>query len=163
MSIFRSFVLADLITLANASCGMAAIFLCLNHVAGTHTPYLSIVFASFPLPWFSTFWTGLLRAACPGIHFSGLILIPWPILFPLALRLRYWGTHWAMRGVWDAVILIYFVLCGIGRFARFNVTAVALSDRTGKVRYYEGNAHPDQYHSCYHSWDLFFGWAVSTI
>src|SRR5690606_12518365 len=38
-----------------------------------------------------------------------------------------------MRGGWDALVLVYFVMCGIGRLARFNVTAVELSAGTGKV------------------------------
>jgi CDP-diacylglycerol--serine O-phosphatidyltransferase len=47
-----------------------------------------------------------------------------------------------LQGLWDALILNYFVLCGIGRLARFNVTAAALSDRKGKVKYYEGTPIP---------------------
>jgi CDP-diacylglycerol--serine O-phosphatidyltransferase len=40
------------------------------------------------------------------------------------------------------VILCYFVACGISRLARYNVTAAALSDDSGKVRYYEGTPIP---------------------
>jgi CDP-diacylglycerol--serine O-phosphatidyltransferase len=41
------------------------------------------------------------------------------------------------------LILAYFVVCGISRLARFNVTAAALSDaRTGKVKYFEGTPIP---------------------
>ena len=32
--------------------------------------------------------------------------------------------------------------CGISRLARFNVTAAALSDGSGKVRYFEGTPIP---------------------
>ena len=53
------------------------------------------------------------------------------------------GFTLGMRGGWDMVILTYFVVCGISRLARFNVTAVALSDsRTGKVKYFEGTPIP---------------------
>ena len=39
--------------------------------------------------------------------------------------------------------LTYFVVCGVSRLARFNVTAAALSDsRTGKVKYFEGTPIP---------------------
>jgi CDP-diacylglycerol--serine O-phosphatidyltransferase len=44
--------------------------------------------------------------------------------------------------MWDALILIYFVSCGISRLAGFNATAEALSDGTGKVKYYEGTPIP---------------------
>jgi CDP-diacylglycerol--serine O-phosphatidyltransferase len=48
-----------------------------------------------------------------------------------------------MRGGWDALVLIYFVCSGIGRLARFNVTAEALADEnTGKVKYFEGTPIP---------------------
>jgi len=40
------------------------------------------------------------------------------------------------------LILIYFVVCGISRLARFNVTAPLLADQTGKVKYYEGTPIP---------------------
>ena len=39
--------------------------------------------------------------------------------------------------------LTYFVVCGVSRLARFNVTANALSDSaTGKVKYFEGTPIP---------------------
>ena len=39
--------------------------------------------------------------------------------------------------------LTYFVVCGVSRLARFNVTADALEDReTGKVKYFEGTPIP---------------------
>jgi CDP-diacylglycerol--serine O-phosphatidyltransferase len=41
------------------------------------------------------------------------------------------------------VCLVYFVVCGVSRLARFNVTASALTDSgTGKVRYFEGTPIP---------------------
>jgi CDP-diacylglycerol--serine O-phosphatidyltransferase len=44
-----------------------------------------------------------------------------------------------MRGGWDALLLIYFVGCGISRLARYNVTAEALADpETAKVTHFEG-------------------------
>ena len=40
------------------------------------------------------------------------------------------------------LILAFFVVCGISRLARFNVTAEALSAGTGKVKYFEGTPIP---------------------
>ena len=41
------------------------------------------------------------------------------------------------------LILTYFVICGVSRLARFNVTSSALTDaRTGKVKYFEGTPIP---------------------
>ena len=47
-----------------------------------------------------------------------------------------------MRGLWDAVVLVYFVGCGISRLARYNTTVATLADESGKVRYFEGTPIP---------------------
>jgi len=52
------------------------------------------------------------------------------------------GFTLGLRGAWDMMILAYFVVCGISRLARFNVTASALSDDSGKVKYFEGTPIP---------------------
>jgi CDP-diacylglycerol---serine O-phosphatidyltransferase len=53
------------------------------------------------------------------------------------------GFTLGLRGGWDMLILTYFVVCGVSRLARFNVTAAALSDKaTGKVKYFEGTPIP---------------------
>jgi CDP-diacylglycerol--serine O-phosphatidyltransferase len=40
------------------------------------------------------------------------------------------------------LLLTYFVVCGVSRLARFNVTAAALADDSGKVKYFEGTPIP---------------------
>jgi CDP-diacylglycerol--serine O-phosphatidyltransferase len=53
------------------------------------------------------------------------------------------GFTLGLRGGWDMLILTYFVVCGVSRLARFNVTASALADETtGKVKYFEGTPIP---------------------
>ena len=47
-----------------------------------------------------------------------------------------------MQGLYDRIVLGYFVACGVSRLARYNVTAEALSDGTGKVKYFEGTPIP---------------------
>lgn len=37
---------------------------------------------------------------------------------------------------------MYFVACGVSRLARYNITASALSEGTGKVKYFEGTPIP---------------------
>ncbi len=54
------------------------------------------------------------------------------------------GFTLGLRGGWDMLILTYFVVCGVSRLARFNVTAVR-ARRTrppGKVKYFEGTPIP---------------------
>jgi len=45
-------------------------------------------------------------------------------------------------GLWDSLVLLYFVVCGISRLARYNVTAEAMSAAAGKVTYFEGTPIP---------------------
>ena len=53
------------------------------------------------------------------------------------------GFTLGLRGGWDMLCLTYFVVCGVSRLARFNVTAAALADAdTGKVKYFEGTPIP---------------------
>jgi CDP-diacylglycerol--serine O-phosphatidyltransferase len=52
------------------------------------------------------------------------------------------GFAVGLRGALDAAVLFYFVACGISRLARFNATADALADKSGKVKYFEGTPIP---------------------
>ena len=47
-----------------------------------------------------------------------------------------------MQGLYDRIVLVYFVACGVSRLARYNVTAEALSEGGGKVKYFEGTPIP---------------------
>jgi CDP-diacylglycerol--serine O-phosphatidyltransferase len=138
---FRSFVLADLITLANASCGMAAIFLCLNEASGA-SGYFWVVFVLFPLALICDMLDGfaarrLARHSVLGADLDSLADV---VSFGVAPAVL--GFTLGLRSPWDELILIYFVVCGISRLARFNVTAPSFADQTGKVKYYEGTPIP---------------------
>ncbi len=138
----RSFVLADFITLANAGFGMAAIFLCLNHVTSSGASYLWAVFILLPLALVCDVLDGfvahrLKRHSPLGADLDSLADI---VSFGVAPAVL--GFALGLQGMWDALILVYFVSCGISRLARFNATAEALSDGTGKVKYYEGTPIP---------------------
>jgi CDP-diacylglycerol--serine O-phosphatidyltransferase len=52
------------------------------------------------------------------------------------------GFAIGLRHEFDVAVLLYFVGCGISRLARFNVTADALTDDSGKVKYFEGTPIP---------------------
>ena len=47
-----------------------------------------------------------------------------------------------MQGLYDRIVLAFFVACGVSRLARYNVTAESLSEGTGKVKYFEGTPIP---------------------
>ena len=52
------------------------------------------------------------------------------------------GYACGMQGLYDRILLAYFVACGVSRLARYNVTAEAFAQETGKVTYFEGTPIP---------------------
>ena len=52
------------------------------------------------------------------------------------------GYALGMQGLYDRIILCYFVACGVSRLARYNVTAEELSAGGDKVKFFEGTPIP---------------------
>jgi CDP-diacylglycerol--serine O-phosphatidyltransferase len=144
LSMLRSYTPADLLTLANASCGTISIFFCLSYIADERSPWL---WAAFVLPVFALAFDALDgyvarldagRQSRLGADLDSLADI---VSFGVAPAVL--GYTLGLRGLWDVVILTLFVCSGISRLARFNVTAAALTDAdTGKVNYFEGTPIP---------------------
>lgn len=136
--LLRSFVLADAFTFANASCGTVSIFLCLNYLAEGRPGFVWAIFVLLPLALVFDVLDGYIarrrhRQSPLGADLDSLAD---SVSFGVAPAML--GFTLGLRGFWDAVILTFFVACGISRLARYNVTASALADASGKVRYYEG-------------------------
>jgi CDP-diacylglycerol--serine O-phosphatidyltransferase len=142
MSMIRSFVLADFITLANAGFGMASIFLCLNHVADSRTSCLWAVFILLPFALVCDYFDGFVARRLKRHSLLGADLDSLSDIVSFGVAPAVLGFALGLQGMWDALVLIYFVSCGISRLARFNVTAEALSGGTGKVKYFEGTPIP---------------------
>src|SRR5690349_18495251 len=142
LSMFRSYTIADLFTLGNASSGTIAIFLCLNYIAEGRNRFFWIAFVlqfiALACDVIDGYWARRSRRqSVLGADLDSLADI---VSFGIAPAVL--GFTLGMRGGWDMLILAYFVVCGISRLARFNVTAVALSDSSGKVKYFEGTPIP---------------------
>jgi CDP-diacylglycerol--serine O-phosphatidyltransferase len=138
----RSYTVADLFTLGNASCGTISIFLCLNYIAEGRNRWFwisfALLFAALFFDIFDGYWARRSdRKSLLGADLDSLADI---VSFGVAPAVL--GFTLGMRGAWDMLILAFFVVCGISRLARFNVTAVALSDASGKVKYFEGTPIP---------------------
>ena len=102
MPIFRSFVLADLITLANASCGMAAIFLCLTHVASSRTSYLWAVFIFLPLALVFDALDGFVARHMKRHSLLGADLDSLADIVSFGVAPAVLGFALGLRGTWDA-------------------------------------------------------------
>jgi CDP-diacylglycerol---serine O-phosphatidyltransferase len=144
ISMIRSYTMADFLTIGNASCGTISIFLCLDYLA-TGTPrFLWTAFILLPTALVCDVLDGYVarldktRQSVLGADLDSLADV---ISFGVAPAVL--GFTLGLRGGWDMLILTYFVVCGVSRLARFNVTASALADAaTGKVKYFEGTPIP---------------------
>lgn len=141
-SMIRSFALADLFTFCNASCGTGAIFLCLNYLATHEDRYLLWVFVLLPAALVFDVLDGKIARWRKKNSILGADLDSLSDVVSFGVAPAVLGFTLGLRGGLDALCLIYFVACGISRLARFNVTASALADESGKVRYYEGTPIP---------------------
>jgi CDP-diacylglycerol--serine O-phosphatidyltransferase len=144
LSMLRSYTAADALTIANASCGTISLFLCLDYVETGSSRFIWIAFLLLPMALVFDILDGWVARAQPQRTSSlggDLDSLADVISFGVAPAVL--GFTLGMRGGWDMLCLTYFVVCGVSRLARFNVTAAALSDtHTGKVKYFEGTPIP---------------------
>ena len=144
LSLLRSFTPADFLTIGNASCGTIAIFLCLDYVAADNRRFLWIAFFLLPLALLLDALDGYvarLNRSRQSVMGGDLDSLSDVISFGVAPAVL--GFTLGLRGGWDMLCLTYFVVCGVSRLARFNVTATDLADTaTGKVKYFEGTPIP---------------------
>ena len=141
-SMIRGFHLADFLTLANAACGVGAVFCAMFYVAEATLGYFYAAAALAPAAFiFDTFDGKVARwrqqHSPLGRELDSLADVISFGVAPAALAFAA-----GMRGAGDCVALAYFVCCGVSRLARFNVTAEALSEGGDKVRYFEGTPIP---------------------
>ena len=141
-AMIREFQLADWFTLANAVCGTGALFSMLTYLQENDVIHVyfagGLVFAALIFDildgriarWRQT-------SSGMGRELDSLADV---ISFGVAPAVIAYGC--GMQGLYDRIILTYFVACGVSRLARYNVTAAALSDAGGKVKYFEGTPIP---------------------
>lgn len=141
-SMIRGFHLADFFTLANAACGVAAIFFAMLYMASPSSTHFFAAAAMAPLAFLFDVLDGRVarwrqRHSALGRELDSLADVISFGMAPAAL-----GFAAGMQGGWDWAALIFFVCCGVSRLARFNVTAESLSGDEGKVSHFEGTPIP---------------------
>ena len=144
-SMIREFHLADWFTLGNAVCGIGSIFSTMTFVLSnniTHIYYAAaLVFAALVFDIFDgriARWRN--KSSAMGRELDSLADV---ISFGVAPAILAYGC--GMRGLYDRVLLAYFVACGVSRLARYNITAEEISQDTGKVTYFEGTPIPTSF------------------
>jgi CDP-diacylglycerol--serine O-phosphatidyltransferase len=138
----RSFVFADVLTLGNGFCGSGSVLAAMQYLITAESRWLVTAMVLLPIALIFDFADGRVarwrhRSSSLGADLDSLADV---ISFGLATAAL--GFAVGLRGAFDVAILLYFVGCGISRLARFNATADALSDDSGKVKYFEGTPIP---------------------
>ena len=141
-SMIRGFHLADFLTLANAACGAAGVFLAMVYLQTGEERRLLASAAMAPLAFFFDVLDGRVarwrqQHSALGRELDSLADV---ISFGVAPAALAFAT--GLDGGWDAIILAYFVCCGVSRLARYNVTAEQLSAGGAKPKYFEGTPIP---------------------
>ena len=141
-SMIRNFHLADLFTIANGFCGVAAVFQAMRFLAGGERWRMDLAAALVLVALLFDVLDGRIarwrhHASPMGRELDSLADV---ISFGVAPA----GIAFAagLQSALDQVILMYFVGCGLSRLARYNVPAEALSTETAKVRHFEGTPIP---------------------
>jgi CDP-diacylglycerol--serine O-phosphatidyltransferase len=141
-SMIRGFHLADWFTLANAVCGAGALFSIMTYLEVNDVRHVyfacGLVFVALifdVLDGRIARWRQ--KASMMGQELDSLADV---ISFGVAPAIIAYGC--GMQGLYDRIVLVYFIACGVSRLARYNVTAEALSEGTGKVQYFEGTPIP---------------------
>ncbi|MDB6167948.1 MAG: CDP-diacylglycerol--serine O-phosphatidyltransferase [Verrucomicrobia bacterium] len=141
-SMIRSFVLADFLTLGNGFCGAGSVFAVMQYLVTAENRWLVWAMALLPVALILDFADGRVARWRRRSSFLGADLDSLADVISFGLAPAVLGFGIGLRGALDVAILLYFVGCGISRLARFNATADALSDDSGKVKYFEGTPIP---------------------
>jgi CDP-diacylglycerol---serine O-phosphatidyltransferase len=142
-SMIRDFHFADLFTLANGFCGIAAIFQAMTFVATSDRSHLYASVGLIPLAIVFDFLDGRIarwrhKASPMGRELDSLADV---ISFGAAPAAIAYST--GLQTTLDQTMLIYFAACSISRLARYNITAEQLAGTPqGKVKYFEGTPVP---------------------
>jgi CDP-diacylglycerol--serine O-phosphatidyltransferase len=144
-AMIREFHLADWFTLGNAVCGTASLFATITYV---QTDVVAHVYFACALIFIALVFDVLdgriarwrQKASAMGRELDSLADV---ISFGLAPAMIGYGL--GMQGLYDRIVLVFFVACGVSRLARYNITADALSAGTGKVKYFEGTPIPTSF------------------
>lgn len=141
-AMIREFHLADWFTLANALCGVGALFAVMSYLQLRDEVHLLFACGLIPLALIFDILDGRVarwrqKSSALGRELDSLADV---ISFGVAPAAIAYGC--GMQGLFDRIVLVFFVLCGVSRLARYNVTAEALSGGTGKVAYFEGTPIP---------------------
>lgn len=144
-SLIRALHLADFITELNGFCGAMSVFSSMRYCLGDPHDYTNLwaALGFIPFGLFFDFMDGKVarwrgKASVMGQELDSLADLVSFGVSPAAAAFAM-----GVRTPVDHLLLTFFILCGLTRLARFNVTvSVVPKDATGKSKYFEGTPIP---------------------
>lgn len=141
-SMLREFHLADFLTLGNAACGVAAILCAMAFLRDGQVAWFFAAAWLAPAAFAFDVLDGRVARARNQHSALGRELDSLADVISFGMAPAALGYAAGLDGGWDWAALVYFVCCGVGRLARYNVTAESLSGGGAKVKYFEGTPIP---------------------
>lgn len=141
-SMIREFHLADWFTLANAMCGVGALFSAMTYLQTAEVRHLYFACGLIPLALLFDVLDGWVarwrqQSSSMGRELDSLSDV---ISFGVAPAAIAYAC--GMQGLFDRIALLFFVVSGVSRLARYNITTEEMSSGTGKVKFFEGTPIP---------------------
>ena len=143
-SMIRNFHLADLFTIANGFCGVAALFWAMKFLATGARAHLYTAALFVPLALVFDVLDGRIarwrhKSSPMGRELDSLADVISFGVAPAGI-----GFAAGLDSALDQLILMYFVGCGVSRLARYNVTADDLAGRDGQGPLLRRHADSDE-------------------
>lgn len=142
-SMIRNLHMADFITLLNGCCGFMSVLSSVSYAVSEDPEYIVRALYLVPLGLFFDFLDGRVARLRNKSSLMGQELDSLADLVSFGVGPATAAFALGFSSVLDQVVLTVFVLCGLTRLARFNVTVANIpKDAGGKSKYFEGTPIP---------------------
>lgn len=141
-ALIREFHLADWFTLGNAACGTSALFSTMTYLQVRDPRHILAACALTVAALIFDVLDGRIARWRQKTSAMGRELDSLADAISFGVVPAVIGYACGMQGLIDRIVLVFFVVCGVSRLARYNVTAESLSAGSDKVRYFEGTPIP---------------------
>ncbi len=141
----REFHLADWFTLGNAVSGVGALFSAMSYLGTGDVRHIYFAAALVFIALVFDVLDGRIarwrqKSSAMGRELDSLADV---ISFGVAPAIIAYAC--GMQGMYDRIVLAFFVACGVSRLARYNVTAETIAEPNGKVKFFEGTPIPTSF------------------
>lgn len=141
-SMIREFQLADWFTLGNAVSGVGALFSTMTYLQTGDIRHIHFACGLLVAALIFDVLDGRIARWRQKTSDIGRELDSLADIISFGVAPAMMGYALGMNGLFDRIVLAYFVACGVSRLARYNVTAEELSAGGDKVKYFEGTPIP---------------------